>query len=283
MHADAAGAPLGPAAGRVAEGVLSMIENGQVRMGGRLPAERRLSELFGASRESVRRALARLEAEGEVRRLRGKAGGTFALRPNPNWPVYGWSRLADGHDRVVARQPGVDVSVPAFLRHQRFAVATRLVSTGLQEGDAEVRAALGLTARSRAVAIERVRLADGVPLSWERLFVSAARFPGILDRDLTGSLSQLFRDVYGVTACRVSEHIRVRLADGSHCGHLDVSTGQPLLAITRTSYDQHGAPLEFSHDLFRADRTELHVSSTTRAPGPGSGPQAAPSPAEGTP
>ncbi|KUN24639.1 hypothetical protein AQJ23_18020 [Streptomyces antibioticus] len=258
--------PLGPAAGRVAAGVLAMIGNGEVRMGGRLPPERRLTELFGASRESVRRALAWLEAEGEVCRLRGKAGGTFALRPNPNWPVYSWSRLAHGRDRVVARQPGVDVNVPALLRHQDFAEATRVVSTGLRRGEPEVCAGLGLREGSVTVAIERVRLADGVPLSWERLFVSADRFPRLLDQDLTGSLSQVFRDVYGVTACEVSERIRVRLAESHHTHHLDVSVGQPLLAITRTSHDQHGEPLEFSYDLFRADRTELHVSSTNRPP-----------------
>ncbi|MFE3851739.1 GntR family transcriptional regulator [Streptomyces griseorubiginosus] len=258
--------PLGPAAGRVAEGVLAMIGRGEVRMGGRLPTERRLTEIFGTSRESVRRALARLEAEGEVRRTRGKGGGTFALRPNPNWPVYSWSRLASERDRVVARQPGVDVNVPALLRHQHFAEATRVVSTGLRRGDPEVCAGLGLPDGAGTVAVERVRFADGVPLSWERLFVSAERFPGLLEQDLTGSLSQVFRDIYGVTACEVSERIRIRLAESHHTHHLDVSVGQPLLAITRTSHDQHGEPLEFSYDLFRADRTELHVSSTNRTP-----------------
>ncbi|MEU9167963.1 GntR family transcriptional regulator [Streptomyces sp. NPDC048420] len=266
MSTEPVRAPLGPAATRVAEGVLAMIGRGEVSMGGRLPPERRLAMVFGASREAVRSALARLEADGEVRRLRGKAGGTFALHPNPNWPVYSWSRLAHGHDRVVARQPGVDVNVPALLQHQRFEVATRVVSTGIGCGDPEVCAALGLPDGSATVAIERVRLADGVPLSWERLFVSARRFPGILDHDLTGSLSQLFHHVYGVTAATVSERIRVRLAERHHADHLDVSVGQPLLAITRTSYDQHKAPMEFSRDLFRADRTELHVTSPSRHP-----------------
>ena len=269
MSTDPDPAPLGPAATRIVEGVLGMIGRGEVGMGGRLPPERRLAERFGASREAVRNALARLEADGEVRRTRGKAGGTFALHSNPNWPVYSWSRLAHGHDRVVARQPAVDVNVPALLAHQRFEVATRVVSARLGPGDPETCAALGLPDRSETVAIERVRLADGVPLSWERLSVPVRRFPGILDRDLTGSLTQLFHEVYGVTARTVSERIRVRLAERHHADHLDVSVGQPLLAITRTSYDQHGAPMEFSRDLFRADRTELHVASANHASMPG--------------
>ncbi|WP_105969107.1 GntR family transcriptional regulator [Streptomyces geranii] len=262
MAAEPADTPLGPAAGRIAEGVLAMIGRGEVRMGGRLPTERRLSQLFGASRESVRRALQRLESQGEVRRVRGRGGGTFALHANPNWPVYGWSRLADGDRRVVARQPGVDVNVPELLRHQHFEVATRVLSAEQRRAGTEVRTALGLPPGSEALAIERVRFADGVPLSWERLFVPARRFPGLLDLDLTGSLSQLLRDRYGVTAAEVRERIRVRLAEDHHTHHLDVSVGQPLLAITRVSHDQYGEPLEFSHDLFRADRTELHVSST---------------------
>lgn len=56
-----------------------LLARGQVGEGGRLPTERELSELTGASRRSVRRALDALEAEGLIWRRQGK--GTFAGRP----------------------------------------------------------------------------------------------------------------------------------------------------------------------------------------------------------
>ena len=44
---------------------------------------------------------------------------------------------------------------------------------------------------------------------------------------------------------------------------LDVAAGSPLLAITRTTSDSDGAPIEFSQDLFRGDRIRIVV----RTPG----------------
>ena len=46
---------------------------------------------------------------------------------------------------------------------------------------------------------------------------------------------------------------------------LDVAAGAPLLSITRTTTDTDDEPIEFSHDLFRADRTRIVV----RTPGQG--------------
>ena len=44
---------------------------------------------------------------------------------------------------------------------------------------------------------------------------------------------------------------------------LDIPAGAPLLSITRTTTDGQGEPFEFSHDLFRSDRTRIIV----RTPG----------------
>ena len=40
---------------------------------------------------------------------------------------------------------------------------------------------------------------------------------------------------------------------------LGVAPGAPLISITRTTVDSDGAPFEYSHDLFRADRTRITV------------------------
>ena len=46
---------------------------------------------------------------------------------------------------------------------------------------------------------------------------------------------------------------------------LAVEPGAALLAITRVTYDDTGRPIEYSHDLLRADRTQI----TLRSPGAG--------------
>lgn len=60
-----------------AEKVRTLLFNGTLRTGDRLPAERELSELLGISRPALREALRALEAGGLLEMRPGKYGGTF--------------------------------------------------------------------------------------------------------------------------------------------------------------------------------------------------------------
>jgi GntR family transcriptional regulator len=51
----------------------------------------------------------------------------------------------------------------------------------------------------------------------------------------------------------------VVLASADEAAILDVEPGAPLMEITRTTTDTDGEPIEFSRDLFRADRTRVVV------------------------
>ena len=68
--------------------IRAMIYGGQLRPGNRLPAERRLSEMFSVSCSTLREALSRLRAEGYVDVRRGVEGGTFVTglaQPYARW------------------------------------------------------------------------------------------------------------------------------------------------------------------------------------------------------
>lgn len=57
---------------RVTEQLIRLIDSGQLHDGDRIPSERALSELAGASRTSIREALRHLELRGMVDRRRGR-------------------------------------------------------------------------------------------------------------------------------------------------------------------------------------------------------------------
>lgn len=68
--------------------IRAMIHGGELRPGDRLPAERRLSEIFSVSRSTLREGLSRLRAEGYVEVRRGVDGGTFVTelaQPYARW------------------------------------------------------------------------------------------------------------------------------------------------------------------------------------------------------
>jgi GntR family transcriptional regulator len=238
---------LGPAAERVRRLLLDQIQEGLLRPGERLGAERDLATQLGVSRSTVRQALAALEAAGEVRRVPGRGGGTFV------------------RGRKVERDLSKVVGVPALLRAQGMTSGSRIVSTGMVVADEETAAALGLAENSYVVDVVRIRLADGAPISLEHVRLPAERFPRLLDLPLGGSLYDLLEEHYDTEPGEAEERIEVTPAGPDEASILATEPGAPLLSIRRTTCDADGVPFEHSHDLFRADRTTITVRTPATA------------------
>lgn len=245
------GTAIGPAAEDVRRRLLEQISRGQLRPGERLGAERDLAQTLGVSRSTVRQALAALEGAGVVRRVPGRGGGTFVRR------------------QKVERDLSQVVGVPALLQAQGMTAGSRIVSTGLAAADEETAAALGIAAGSYVVDLVRIRLADGTPISLEHVRLPAQLFPGLLDLPLGGSLYELLQESYGTVPGEAVEHIEVVSAGEDEASILGVDAGAALLSITRTTKDGDGVDFEYSHDLFRADRTVITVRTppSTRSRG----------------
>jgi len=73
-----------------------MIKTGEFGDGDKLPVEKRLAELFGVSRTTVREALAVLAAEGWVTSKRG--GGTYVKHTKTSTPVQPLTTLLGGQN-----------------------------------------------------------------------------------------------------------------------------------------------------------------------------------------
>ena len=227
---------LGPTARAARDRLQAEVE--AMRPGERLGTERELAERLGVARSTVRAALADLERNGLVRRARGRAGGIFAA------------------ERKVERDLTSLAGLPSYLRRQGFESDARVLSTATLEADAETAAALGV---ELVLEVVRVRLADGEPISLERASFPAERFPGLLDRSLSGSLYELLQSEYALVPGEAEERIEVVAAGATEARLLGVPRGAPLLTVARTTWDADGRPFERSHDLFRADRARIVV------------------------
>ena len=244
-------AGIGPAAERVRRRLLDEIHQGVLRPGERLGAERDLATHLGVSRSTIRQALAALEDAGEVRRVPGRGGGTFI------------------RGRKVERDLSQVVGVPALLRSQGMTSGSRVISTGMVVADEHTRAALDLTEGSYVFDVVRIRLADGAPISLEHVRLPAERFPQLLDLPLGGSLYDLLSEHYDTDPGEAEDRIEVTPASGDEASILATEPGSPLLSIHRVTKDADGVAFEYSHDLFRADRTAITVRTpaTARAAG----------------
>ena len=184
-----------------------------------------------------------------MRRVPGRGGGTFVKQ------------------QKVERDLSRVVGVPALLRRQGMTAGSRVVSTAMLPADEQTRTALGLDGDAYVADVVRLRLADGIPISLEHIRLPADRFAGLLDLPLGGSLYDLLESEYDVRPGEAVEHIEVVEAGEHEASILGVEVGAALLSITRTTHDFDGQVFEFSHDLFRADRTTITVRTPAPAPG----------------
>jgi GntR family transcriptional regulator len=142
---------------------------------------------------------------------------------------------------------------------------SRIVSTGIVGADEDAASALQLDAGAYVVDLVRIRLADGSPISLEHVRLPAERFPRLLDLPLGGSLYDLLREHYDTEPGEAEEHIEVVTAGEDEASILGTAPGAPLLSIRRTTQDPTGVVFEYSHDLFRADRTVITVRTPAAA------------------
>ncbi len=237
---------LGRAAEEVRRRILAEIANGQLRPGQKLGAERDLAIDLQVSRSTLRQALTVLEETGVVRRLPGRGGGTFVS------------------PEKIDRDLSQIVGVPSLLRGQGFTSGTRLISAAVLLADPKTQMALGLSDGDYIFEVVRIRLADGIPISLEHARFPAEMFPGLLERSLGNSLYELLSKHYDTTPDEAVEHIDLVSATSDEARILEVPFGSPLLSITRTTMDTKGRKIEYSHDLFRGDRTRITVRTKGR-------------------
>ena len=159
------------------------IEHGLLPASGKLPAERRLSELFDTTRITLREALGQLEAQGLV--YREERRGWFVSPAR------------------VAYNPSVRTHFHAMVAEQGRVPATEVLSARLMPANANICQLLGLSGLSSVYQIRRARRIDGRLVLYVEHYLHPDYFPGILDFDLTRSLTELYASEYDLSLIHI--------------------------------------------------------------------------------
>lgn len=200
--------------------------------GSLLPAESELAERFQVSRMTARQALQNLAAEGLIERRRG--AGTF-VAPTP-----------------LHRADSVLLSFTQDMQRRGMTASSRIVSAGLITSPAEA-VQLGRRPDTWVVRIDRIRLADGVPVARERATLPE-EFKAVLDHDLeSGSLDTALTKL-GRQWGKASGYVSARLASEDDAQALELEMPAALLVESRLVYDVEGRPVERTETAYVASR-----------------------------
>ena len=247
---DNAGEP--PLYWQLAELLRRRILDGHYPPGGRLPTEAELEREHGVSRITVRAALNRLATEGLVRRERGR--GTFATAP----PIeHALGQFTDFAEDMLA----------ADLRP-----TSRVIQIAEEPADPAVAAELGLPPGEAITRIDRLRLADGQPLAFDRTHLPT-RYGRLLDPALLESetiLAQLERR-HDIPILTGRYTIEATVAAAPFAALLDLAAGAPILLIHRTSRTLGGELVYYQQRHYRGDRIRYTIE--VRRPAAGTAPQ----------
>ena len=223
----------------IGRALLEQIEYGLLPEGGKLPAERRLSELFETTRITLREALGQLEAEGRI--YREERRGWFV---SPRRLAY--NPLGRSHFHAMAHEQG---RLPS----------TELLSARSMPAPVDICARLELPALSAVLQIRRVRRIDGRLVLYVEHYLNPAYFPGILDHDLTVSLTELYASRYDIRYGRVAFDILPTVLPAEAALNLKAAPGSPGLRITRVNRDQHGRIIDCDVEYWRHDAVRVSV------------------------
>ncbi len=229
----------------IADGIAAEIRSGRLAPGTRLPPERSLAESLGVSRMTVRQALGELEHDRRVRRVVGRAGGTFVCEPEE-----------------IALPSAVPTGLSAALRREGGASQVELISADVERAGRRTAGALGLDREEQVVVVTRLCRAGERPLGLTRSSLPARLFPGIEDMDLGGSLYDRMGEGFGLRPVRAVERLELTAARSSDARALGLKRDAPLLLVERTGYAADGTPVEYARDRFHPGLTRLVVEAS---------------------
>ena len=215
------------------------IRSGEWKPGDMIPAETELISRYEVSRITVRKVLDMLVTEGLLVRQRGR--GSFVAQ----------AKLEHGTTRIV--------SFTDDMRQRGLTPGTKIIFMGLVPAPRAIAEALAVPEGEELARIDRLRLADGVPMCVEESFLIHRHLPGILQHDLaSNSLREIKQASYGIRWSRARQTIQAVPAPAEVARLLSIRTGAPLLYFERVTYSQDAVAMEYLKIYYRADRYIIH-------------------------
>lgn len=235
-----------PLYAQVEAALAAAVADGTFTPGSLLPNETALIRRYGVSRTTIRQAIQDLVRRGLVEIRRGI--GTFVLQPKITQELTELTGFVEDM-RALGHRP-----------------TARVVDHRVLPSSAAVARHLEMKAGTEVVRIQRVRLANEVPVSFDETYLPREIGEKVLENDLeTKPIFTLLEEKYGTPLIEAEYRLEAVSADTKVARALGVRPGSPIFLIERTSFTEGNRPVDYERLHYRGDQVRFRTRLTRRA------------------
>lgn len=229
---------------QIYEDIKSAIKDGVYKVDEKIPSEAELSEEYGVSRITVRRAIEDLCADGYLTKMQGR--GTFVGKP---------------HIMRRLSQSKATRSFSEICREAGVTPGAHLIERQIVPVRPDEQEFFGLGPDALLIYVHRVRTADGLGVCDENMFVPYDDGRDLLTLPLEDA--SLFDAIEQATGHRPASNedwnITAVKATTDQASLLGISVGDPLLRTHVSFVDAEGRPVCMGRHYFVGSRYELAI------------------------
>jgi len=219
------------------------IENGDFKPGDMLPSEKQLCETLSVSRMTVKQAMDVLANEGAI--FRKKGIGTFVSETKIDQTLSHLTNFT------------LDMTSKGMIP------GSRTLMVEVCEASKEIREIFGFTGGEKVLYIQRLRLANDLPMALEHVYLPYDRCAAVEHYDLTNrSLYEALAELCGIRMVRALQYIELGSCTLEESRILGVSAGFPVFSLQRKTYDEHDTLTEYTESKYRSDRYKFTIEMT---------------------
>lgn len=218
------------------------IHTGEFGENDRVWSERELMEKFNVNRNTAQSAVDELVKDGLLTRIQGK--GTFVK----DWRVnIGLQTLVSFSEatRIMGKNP-----------------SSKIISFTIEEPNKIVAQKLEISNDDTVYKLERLRLANNLPMMHEISYLPINLFPDLTRFDFSEeSLFAVLENEYQSKISWQKQVIRPIVSTEYEAGLLSLSPGIPLIETEGITYLEDNTPIEVNRLVYRNDLYEITVIS----------------------
>lgn len=229
------------------EDLKNKIENGIYPPQSCLPTEYALVEMYGCSRNTIRRAVQELASLGYVQSVHGK--GVVVIYQKSVWSDFSIGAIESLKEAAKRNNVEYRTEVLVFAE---FTVDQRLHER------------LGFSIGEQVYYLQRVRYFDHVPVIMDNNWFLESVVPGLTEEIASDSVYHYMENVLGETIVTARRRLTVEKATEIDRKYLDLGDYDCLAVVSSQTFNADGVMFEYTESRHRPDRFAFSTIAARR-------------------